>query len=131
MDEELLIVACMPGLSHGAFRLYAILAGVARQQKSRDDYFPVTLTGLQKVHPGTAEKSAGGATIIKQVDELRRRKLLATGSVALETQTRLHRDKPGTPILVKLLYPDPALPWTANDGSQLQVGDMGSTVGLR
>jgi hypothetical protein len=131
MDDELLAVACMPGLSHGSFRLYAILAGVARQRGARDAYFPVTLTGLKKIHPGTAERVAGDMTIIKQVAELRQRNLLTTGSVALERQASLHRNKPDTPILVKLHYPNSSQSWEATDGSRLNVSTVQQVVELR
>lgn len=94
----MLAVACMPGLSHGAFRLYVILAGAARQQGAEDDYFPVTLKGLLAVHPGIAGRSAGATTVLKQVAELRRHELVAM-------RPALHRNEPELPVLMRVLYP--------------------------
>lgn len=122
MDNELLAVACMPGLSHGSFRLYTILMEVERGQEVRGKFFPVTLLGLQKVHPGTSGKVAGFTTIIKQVSELRQLRLL-------ETRAPMPRNEPELPILVRLIHVDPEMHrWVATDGSELQVRDVGRTV---
>lgn len=116
MDDGLLTVACLPNLPHGAFRLYAILDGVARQRKARDAYFPVTLTGLQRIHPGTSGKLAAIVTIAKQLSELRQHTLI-------DIRASIDRENPSLPILVKVLYPQ-SLTWVANDGSELAVADV-------
>lgn len=121
MDDELLAVACMPGLSHGACRLYLILAGASRRAGERGAFFPVTLAGLARIHPGTADKRAGLSTIIKQVAELRRKKLI-------EMRSALHRNQPTLPVFMKVLYPE-ALRWRAADGSDVAPGDIPSVVG--
>lgn len=129
--KQLLAVACMPGLSHGAFRLYALLAGVAQQKGLHDTYFPITLTGLAKIHPGTAGKPAGFTTIVKQFTELRGRGLVESGNVALSLQTNLQQNHPNVPILVRILHPDPARSWKATDGSRLKVADLGEVIKLQ
>lgn len=96
--DPVLAAACMPGLSHGAFRLYAILAGAAPQRKAEDGYFPVTLKGLLKLHPGIGGREAGPTTVIKQAAELTRHDLIAMAS-------SLHRNSPELPVLVKVLEP--------------------------
>lgn len=127
--EQLLIVACTSDLSHGAFRLYALLAGVASKRGIRDDYLSVSLAGLQKIHPGTSGKIAGLTTLIKQATELKRFGLL-------EMREPLHRNAPSRPIQVKALPPRPLpgqawhfteggqLAWCATDGSPLTVSDV-------
>ncbi|MCP9209727.1 hypothetical protein [Streptomyces cucumeris] len=124
MVDEITSVACLPGLSHGAFRLYAILAGVARQKDAQDSYFPVTLTGLQKVHPGTSGKCVGYVTILNQISELRRRDLL-------EIRASLNRNKPGLPVLVRVLYRNPSTCWIATDGSSLTASDVESLIDVQ
>lgn len=123
MDDDILSVACAPGLSNSAFRLYVILLGVERQKEAHGIFFPITLTGLKKVHPGTAERGAGITTIIKQVAELRRRGLL-------ELRAALHRNQPDLPVLVKVLRPA-SRAWKSTDGSVLQVKDVELVVGMQ
>lgn len=96
--ERVLAAALSQGLSHGAFRLYVILAGAAQQAEAQDEYFPVTLEGLMQLHPGIAGRSAGATTIIKQVASLRRIGLL-------DTRAAIHRTEPRKPVLVKVLDP--------------------------
>jgi hypothetical protein len=86
----------MPGLSHGAFRLYVILAGAAAQRSAEGDYFPVTLKGLLRLHPGIAGRCAGTTTVLKQMAELQRRGLILMDSA-------LHRNEPELPVRVKVL----------------------------
>lgn len=121
MDDELLAVACMPGLSHGACRLYLILAGASLKAGAQDAFFPVTLAGLARIHPGTADKRAGLSTIIKQVAELRQRRLV-------EMRSALHRNQPTLPVFMKILYPG-VFKWRAADGSDVALGDIPSVVG--
>lgn len=96
--DRALAAALMPGLSHGAFRLYVILDAASRKAKARDGYFPVTLEGLMLLHPGIAGRSAGATTVIKQVASLRRQGLL-------DTRAAIHRTEPKMPVLVKVLDP--------------------------
>jgi len=134
MDDELLTVACMPGLSHGSFRLYAILRGVEEQlvratqdqvvKGSRGNYFPVTLSGLRRLHPGTAKKVAGYTTLIKQVAELRAFDLL-------ETRAAMPRNEPDLPVLVKLLRPKKPHAWISADGNSVKVADVHRLVELQ
>jgi hypothetical protein len=131
--NELLTVACTPGLSHGSFRLYVILAAVANRRKSWDRFFPVTLNGLQKVHPGTTGKAAGITTIFKQITELKAQGLI-------DMRASLHRSEPDLPVLVKVLYPRPGgtwsgsrgsrLSWEATDGSWLTTSDVGEVIDM-
>lgn len=122
MDDEFLAVACMPGLPHGAFRLWVILAEVAKRKGAPDEYFAVTLSGLKKIHPGTAQREAGVITVFKQLAELRKRELITTRGA-------LRRDEPSLPVLVKVLYPGPSCTWTANDGSEMKAGAVEAAVG--
>ncbi|MFE0472526.1 hypothetical protein ACFW2V_13020 [Streptomyces sp. NPDC058947] len=124
--DELLMVACTPGLSHGAFRLYLILAIAAHKEGSRDRFFPITLNGIQRVHPGTSGKPVGVSTIFKQIAELRAMDLL-------DMRAALHRNEPDLPVLVKVLYPragatwkgrKSSLLWEATDGSWLNVASV-------
>lgn len=96
--DRALAAALSPDLSHGAFRLYVILEGAAREAGVEDEYFPVTLEGLIQLHPGIAGRSAGATTIIKQVATLRRIGLL-------DTRAAIHRTEPRKPVLVKVLDP--------------------------
>jgi hypothetical protein len=132
--DELLTVACTPGLSHGSFRLYVILAAVARKRGSRGKFFPVTLNGLQRVHPGTAGKEAGVTTIFKQINELKMEGLL-------HMRATLYRSEPDLPVLVKVLYPKASnagagsktsqLTWEATDGSRLTASDVGRVIEMQ
>lgn len=97
--DRVLAVACMPGLSHPAFRLYVILDGAARQQAAPGGYFPVTLKGLLEIHPGVAGRRAGPATVIKHMAELRQLGLV-------QTRSTLHRTRPELPVLVKVVNPE-------------------------
>lgn len=94
-----LTAALTRGISHGAFRLYVILDGAARQAKMEDEYFPVTLDGLMKLHPGIAGRNAGATTIIKQIATLRNAGLL-------DVRAAIHRNEPCQPVLVKVIEPD-------------------------
>jgi hypothetical protein len=101
--ERVVAVAHISGLSHGAFRLYVILTGVARRQSSGDGFFPVTLAGLLELHPGIGGRSAGATTILKQVAELKRNGLISM-------RAALHRNEPELPVLVKVLEPSVSEP---------------------
>lgn len=100
--NRVLSAALMPGLSHGAFRLYVILDAASREVKAEDEYFPVTLEGLVVLHPGIAGRSAGATTVIKQVAALRKQGLL-------DTRAAIHRNEPRMPVLVKVLDPKGAV----------------------
>lgn len=97
-SERVLAAAMTPAISHGAIRLYVILDGASRQAGAVDDYFPVTLQGLMDLHPGTAGRTPGSTTVIKQVDELRKHGLL-------DRRAALHRNEPSKPVLIKVLTP--------------------------
>lgn len=99
--DRIFVAALSPGLSHGAFRLYVILDGASREAGVEDEYFPVTLEGLLKLHPGTAGHTPGATTVIKQIAALRWAGLL-------DTRAAIHRTEPRKPVLVKVL--DPAAP---------------------
>lgn len=126
--DELLTVACTPGLSHSVFRLYVVLAAVSRKRGAQGKFFPITLTGLQKIHPGTSGKVAGFTTMMKQVAELRSLGLL-------DMRATLHRNEPDLPVLMKVLPPAAGetwcalegsqLGWTTTDGSRLTASDVG------
>lgn len=112
--DRLISASMTKGISHGDFRLYAILQGVAVRAKAKDDYFPVTLEGLLTLHPGTTGSSgwraAGPSTVIGQIASLRKAGLL-------ETRAAIHRNNPRQPVLVKVLDPaavEPLLAKTAN-----------------
>lgn len=123
--RELMSLACMPGLSHASFRLFVILLGVEAQKGAQGNYFPVTLLGLQRVHPGIAEKVAGFSTITKQVMELRSHGLL-------DIRASMPRNEPNLPILVRLRRRDPGLDgWTATDGTKITAGDVQDLIGLQ
>jgi hypothetical protein len=94
--DRVLAAALTPGISHGAFRLYVILEGAARQADAEGEYFPVTLEGLMKLHPGIAGRNAGATTIIKQIATLRSQGFL-------EMRAAIHRNEPREPVLVKIL----------------------------
>jgi len=96
--DRALAAAVMPGLSHGAFRLYVILDAASREADAEGKFFPVTLEGLMRLHPGIAGRSAGATTVIKQVETLRRKGLL-------ETRAAIHRNEPRIPVLVKVVDP--------------------------
>jgi hypothetical protein len=96
--DRALSAALMPGLPHGAFRLYVILAAASRDAGAENEYFPVTLEGLMLLHPGIAGRSAGATTVIKQVATLRKQGLL-------DTRAAIHRTEPKMPVLVKVLDP--------------------------
>lgn len=98
MTDRVLAAALSRGLSHGAFRLYVILEGAAREAGAENEYFPVTLEGLMQLHPGTGDHPPGSTTIIKQVSTLRRAGLL-------DTRAAIHRTEPRKPVLVKVLDP--------------------------
>lgn len=110
--DRVTTAACMPGLSHGAFRLYAILAGAARQKDSEDGYFTVTLKGLLDLHPGIAGRSVGVSTVLRQVTELQRAKLI-------NTRSTLSRGEPELPVLVRVLEPI---------GSETQQRDVSAVI---
>lgn len=95
-----LTAALMPNIPHGAFRLYVILDGAAKQANAEDEYFPVTLEGLIRLHPGIAGRSAGATTIIKQVAALR-------GAGLLNVRAAIHRNEPRQPVLMKVMKPKP------------------------
>lgn len=96
--DRVLAAALMPGLPHGAFRLYAILDAASHEANAENEYFPVTLEGLMALHPGIAGRGAGATTVIKQVAALRRHNLL-------ETRAAIHRTEPRMPVLVRVLAP--------------------------
>lgn len=100
--NRLVTAALIREISHGDFRLYVILQGIAIKAKAKDEYFPVTLEGLMALHPGITGsggwRSAGASTIIKQMASLRKAGLL-------ETRAAIHRNNPRTPVLVKVLDP--------------------------
>lgn len=96
--DRVMAAALSQGLSHGAFRLYVILDGASREAGVEDEYFPVTLEGLMRLHPGIAGRNAGATTIIKQVASLRRIGLL-------DTRAAIHRTEPRKPVLVKVMDP--------------------------
>lgn len=114
-NGRVLAAACLRGLSHSAFRLYYLLDVAARQRDAVDAYFQVTLKGLLEVHPGVAGRRAGSATVLKQLNELRRRNLIDLLSMP-------QRNKPGAPVLVKVL--EPKIP--PDDP-----GDVGMLIGLQ
>lgn len=125
MDDELLAVACTPGISHAAFRLYAILLGVERRKGARGNYFPVTLLGLQKLHPGTSEKVAGFTTIIKQVAELRQHKLVVT-------RAAMPRNEPNLPILLKVQHVDPEqYRWRTTSGPWASLDEVPTMIEMQ
>lgn len=93
--DRVLAAAMTSDISHGAFRLYAILEGASRQANAADEYFPVTLEGLRDVHPGTAGRPVGATTVIKQVAELRKHQLI-------DTRAAIHRTEPRKPVLVRI-----------------------------
>lgn len=95
-----LTAALMPNIPHGAFRLYVILDGAAKQANAEGEYFPVTLEGLIRLHPGIAGRSAGATTIIKQVAALR-------GAGLLDVRAAIHRNEPRQPVLMKVMKPEP------------------------
>lgn len=97
--EQLAAVAATRGLSHGAFRLYALLKGIAVQTGAEHEYFPVTLEGLTVLHPGIAGRDVGATTVVKQVAALRHAGLL-------ETRAAIHRTEPRKPVLMRVLDPD-------------------------
>ncbi len=96
--DRVLAAALTPNLPHGAFRLYAILDAASREADAVDEYFPVTLEGLMRLHPGIAGRNAGATTIIKQIAALR-------GAGLLDTRAAMHRNEPTMPVLVKLFAP--------------------------
>lgn len=98
--DHVLSAALVQDLPHAAFRLYVILEGAARQANAKDEYFPVTLEGLMRLHPGVAGRPAGSTTIIKQIAVLRNLGLL-------ETRAAIHRTEPRKPVLVKVTKPAP------------------------
>lgn len=123
MDDDILLVACTPGLSHSAFRLYVILFGVEGQRGARGTFFPITLKGLKRVHPGIGEREAGITTIIKQFSELRRHGLV-------ELRAALHKNQPDLPVLVKVVRPENRA-WRSTDGSVLQLKDVQLIAGMQ
>jgi hypothetical protein len=120
MDDQVLITACLPGLPHAAYRLYALLAGVAHQRNARHAYFPVTLTGLQRIHPGTSGRAVASRTLVKQITELRKFNLI-------DVRAALDPNRPDLPVLVKVLGPD-SDSWKAADGSALTLGELSAVA---
>lgn len=105
--DRLIAAALSKGISHGDFRLYVILQGVAIKARATNDYFPVTLEGLLALHPGITGsggwRAPGSTTIVKQIASLRKAGLL-------DTRAAIHRSSPRKPVLVKVLDPaDPEL----------------------
>lgn len=96
--ERVLAAALTQGLSHGAFRLYVILDGASREAGVENEYFPVTLEGLMRLHPGTGGREVGATTVIKQVSALRKIGLL-------DIRAAIHRTEPRKPVLVKVVDP--------------------------
>jgi hypothetical protein len=99
-SHAILGAAMMPGISHGAFRLFVILDGAARQANAEGEYFAVTLEGLMRLHPGIAGRKVGATTIIKQVDTLKKVGLL-------DVRAAIHRNEPCKPVLMKVNEPEP------------------------
>lgn len=97
--HRLAAVAARPELSHGAFRLYVLLKGVAVQTGEEHEYFPVTLAGLTALHPGIVGREVGATTVVKQVAALRHAGLL-------DIRAAIHRTEPRKPVLIRVLDPD-------------------------
>jgi hypothetical protein len=114
--DRILTVAHMPGLSHGSFRLYVILSGIAQQKNATDDYFAITLQEVVEAHPGISGRSAGATTVIKQVAELRRNSLVTL-------RAALHRNEPELPVLMKVLYPNGSDIWHHSAGASSELDE--------
>lgn len=114
-NDRVTAAALTPGIPHGAFRLYAILDAASREARAEDEYFPVTLEGLTRLHPGIAGRNAGATTIIKQVAALRRHGLL-------DTRAAIHRNEPKMPVLVKLFAPH-----RGPDDQQVSIAQVANT----
>jgi hypothetical protein len=93
--DRVFTVAITSEISHGAFRLYAIIVKAAQDADAGDEYFPVTLTGLMDLHPGIGGRKAGATTVIKQIAELRKSELI-------DTRAAIHRSEPRKPVLVRV-----------------------------
>lgn len=105
--KRMVTAALSRDISHGDFRLYVILQGVAISAGAKNEYFPVTLEGLQILHPGTSNpdgvSSVAPTTVIRQIASLRKAGMVAT-------QGAIHRNDPRKPALIKVLDPsDPDL----------------------
>lgn len=114
-----LLTACLPGLTHGAFRLYVILDEVSARTES--EWFQVTLHGLQTVHPGSTGKVAGVSTIARQLGELRAQSLL-------DARHLFDKSRPDVPVLVRVLRPCPGT-WRATDGTIVRLDEIERIVG--